>query len=259
MLLDLLIYVFYLSNGLIPDIKYQTYEIYLFILVLINDIVLIGGLSTAFWNATNVMYKTQIGAALCGIFYQLWFKVLAHTNKTHIINISDTLNENSKFGMTDFLAKTYHNVKVKYFPLMMLTLFFISVGFGVTFLRFLIDLNIDYNEPDVYVIPFLFKFRSIDTFGEYLIILSLQMIFFAPEIIAYMSTIVYVCFILANLEVHIQEIEDFVSSNFAQKYLVANTMQMRRYNRDETTDLHRKIKNLVMFHQYFCRLVDLRR
>ncbi|XP_065207728.1 uncharacterized protein LOC135836685 [Planococcus citri] len=257
MLLDLLIYVFYLSNGIVPDIKYQNYEIYLFIIVLVNDTILIGGLSMAFFESTNVMYKTQIGAAMCGIFYQLWFKILARTNKSSIFNTSDTLRDNTKFGRTDFVAKMYAKLKAKYLPLMCVTLFLIVIGFNVSFLRFLVDSTaINFNNPDFYVVPFLFKFWSTDTFSEYLVVMSLQIVFFCPEIVAYLSSIVYVCFILASLEVHVEEMAVIINHTFDTENYLSKDATMQRYNRNETIDLYRKVKRLIRYQQFLYRYVN---
>lgn len=255
----------YLTNGIISSEKYQKYEIFLFLTLLLNDSILMLGLITAFFESTTAIYKTQIGAALCGIIYQFCFKVMAHTNKKHFLATTSKLLEDSKFQVTDILRKVHAKFKKKFLPFLLMAFTTFVVAFNVAFVRFFTEVEIDYNDANFYIVPFLFKFSPVNSFREYVGVMMLQLTFFSPEIIAYLSLVVYMCFVLASVEVHVEEINSYLKHLvfFAHNQTTTNSKNRLRIGRyrnskehDENEEIKIRFRELVRFQQYFYRLVS---
>lgn len=253
--LNLVINIWCISNGIVPFEKYKKYEIFLFTTVLANNCLLLFGLLAALWKSTNFVYNAQITAATCGIIYQLSFKLLAHFNQKCISVTSAKLCEDSKFDTTDILAKVQNKVNVKFFPLLLTAFAVTVVGFNTTFVHFLIKPKINFNDPDFQVIPYLFQFSQINTYNEYSIVLSLQIVSFLPEVVAYFSSIMYMCYVLASVEVHAEEIRSTANTLLFFDKLQKNKFQGLRCkpmrNIEESSLIENELKNLIKFQQYF--------
>lgn len=265
----ILIRVYFLSNGIIFDEKYSKYEPYLCGIIFANNGILVVGLLIGFSRAKKIVHKIQIVSVLCCVTGVLIFKILAHVYKKYLLRITSRLLDDSKFGIEHFADKFENKMKKKFMPLMIGVFCSFFVLFNVTFLAFITKLQISYNDMDIYVVPELFIYSSVDSFGEYLKKIWLQTAFFFPEMVAYLSLTMYTCYVVAGLEVHVDEIyyltESFI--HFANlKAKIKTTMRQKSQNREARRNgikmtkhlaigVEQKFKRMVQFQQYNFQLV----
>ena len=262
-ILEILIQLYFLSNGIIFSERFKKYEMYLYGIVITNNLILVLGLITAFFRTKKFIHQIQIGSVLCCVIGVLIFKTLTRVYKNYLFITTSRLLEDTIFGIENMRNKLENKMKKKFIPLLMGVFFSFFILFNVTFLALFTNSKIDYNNMDIYVVPDLFIFSSVDSLGEYLKIVWLQTTVFFPEMMAYLSLTMYTCYIVASLEVHVEEIH-YLAKNFI--YVVNSKSQKEAILQKSTQsedprnylklrkqfviDVKQNFRKIVQFQQY---------
>lgn len=258
MFVEGLIKLYCFTNGMILDEKYEKYEIYLFSAVMTNSSILIFGLLHGVWRATTIVLRLQIFSVFLCVFSVFLFKICARIHKKRVFNMISKISKDSNFNGTGILTKVNLKMKTNFLSLLAIMFGTFFALFNATFLFFLVKTEINYNDPDFYVVPYMFKYFDINSFKGYLAFLWLQTILLFPEMVAYSSLCVFMCYVVASLEVSVDEFSAYASNAIFSISRVGMTPSMRNVKNqfEKTEDIRKIFMDLIAFQQYIYRCVD---
>lgn len=201
MILNLIMMLFFFTIGVSYSKRFQKYEKYVFIFLLLHDITLTTGLVNAFFRATKRIEKIEIASCSISMIMVTWFRLVLQKQKKYLHKTISILTEDSE------MKHLTHQKVMKKFSLIIV---FIVLSSGMIFLspilRFVTGTTVDYDESAIYIAPHLFKFRSVRSLMEYMTLVSIQGSMIACNANGCWSYVIFTAYVLCNLQIHIDNI-----------------------------------------------------
>lgn len=264
MLLPVSLQLLYYSAGIIANEKYKKYEIYLFALFILNDIILNVFMVIALLRCKDLLTKIEIFVILVSMLTLFVIRICIKINREKLIRISKNLYKKDVVSCDMALPPK------RRFPqyLICLLLFSYFLMFLLPMLYAITRTNIDYNDPMLYLFRNLFMFYDANSFGHFVLTWTLQMLIMLPNFIIYATVTLFVTFTIVDLQTHIDEVsirfakdiemylmrkeESEIEASGTKKRKTSNLRQRRiEYEKSFTESFHKLIK----FHQDFYRFV----
>lgn len=254
--------LYLLVTGIIikEDNKRQSY---LFVFWCMSNTFMIFGLILAFQHADTLRFKVPIiGLLITTVFFFL-LRIRIKTDENNLMNLIFELCEREPYQLeASVKTNTIRKMKNVYFPL-----FGISVAFCIGLvispcLCFLTKAELDYEDTDMYLLPYFFFYIKAADFSEFAFVTFLEFIVYYPVVIYYVYTVIFFSYVAANLEAQVQSIgEEF--KNSLNMYLQMekeriSIMQLENEEKPQDTKIITKLQEVIQQNMFEIIPADIR-
>lgn len=188
-------------------------EVIFFIILVLSYTLILGGLIPALFNTTEIQYLTVIlGIFFCSTFcISLQIITKLHEKKLRRI-IKGLLSEHPNFP--DFVDKSFTQkaetaTEQKYGSRILILVLSLSLYLICPLIYFLIRPEVSFEDPNLQPSPFFYSFWKTPTAAHFICKAILEMLIASSNIIAYWNFVIFMIYVVYNLEMHIQHIHYF--------------------------------------------------
>lgn len=266
MILNLLMALFFFTIGISYSKRFQEYEKYVFVLLVLHDITLTSGLIIAFFHTDEKIHKIEVASCTISMVMVTWFRLVLRKQRKYLHKTIAVLTKDS-------VVKNQTHQKVM--QSFLVIIFFIVLSSIMIFLspilRFVTGTTVNYNDPAIYIAPCLFQFGSVDSLMEYVSVVSLQGSMIAFNANGCWSYTIFTCYILCNLESHIENVNkkfvDMLTVNYSKskkeiksgESYEKKTVMVQICNRGQQNSCDESMKErfeeIIRYQQFFHRFV----
>lgn len=199
--------------GIFENRKYENYEKYLSALMIAADIVIFVSFIIVFPQAEQFVHQCSIITTMLGAFVFCLHRSIAISRKEQLLRIIKTLRSDPPwFSENRIKINTDAHLSNNFYPVIEKIFVFLIITGIVPFMHLLNNDNIDYNDPALYVIPYLYHFRDVHSFGEFALLQLLQCITIGHFALIYFSFVGTINYVICNIKAHIAELNSQIDN-----------------------------------------------
>lgn len=190
--------------GILPNNANKSKEKYLFCGLITCNIILITGIIVGVF-ASSENYRTETLSHLFSISFVLGIRCTSYANREILTDLSNKLCGNFSFTLEyNITSEAELEVKKALKPFSIFISFLI-VSISVPILRSIFQ-DVDYNNPDLYAVPYWFAHGNVTSLAEYLtVIVSLNFLAMIDIVTFWCFTVFLIC-VVFTFRFHANEI-----------------------------------------------------
>lgn len=250
MLIDYIIEALFLSIGVIANEKYQKYELNLRIFLFTLDFVTIASALRGFLISQTFAYKcVTFGVSIAEITFSTHRIIGCWKRKRLRRLIYDFQNIPSYIGTNEIEINMRKDLREFLIPCMKIIAFNLTLMGIIPYATILFEENIDYNDPGLYLLPYLYHFWNINSLTDFLCLMLLQNMAVGSITALYYTFIVVANFTLSNIKAQVIEL-NIQLNKLIDEFSTKNIKSMET---EEGQLLYKRYKILINYQRYLQR------
>lgn len=212
-----------LSLGIITDARYNKYEIYLNAVYSGTNVILMAATVISYFQSKESIYKFMAISSFLSVYMSFIIRITVRKNRETVLQLVSNLSEKDEFFAETVNVNMTRIMSKEFLPHLVPQYVMVGIMGSIPFLAFLVKSPLDYNDPDIYFLPYIFHYWKVSSALECSLLLSLQMVMCFPILLVSYTGLTFFCYVLAHMEAHLQQI------NLQFSQIISEHTRMKMY------------------------------